>query len=133
MLLSISPLTRIFSPIRPANLAISMLFIVPVFTHIHLRVVSRPSEYSLAMHLIVFPFALVDAAIRPEVPADALDIVVSKLSLILRVVGPSEKPRLSVLLPGYVRTAVLGTVGPSLNAVPVLLVCDPLTLVCCTV
>lgn len=128
VLLPVEPLARIAAAIWPLDDSIAMLLVIPVLSLVDLPAV-WPLEDALAVHLVVFPFAHVVAPISPSIGANALDVVISELTLVSRVVGPSESTLFSVLVACDVGSLIARAIRPRLHSHSMLLICDPVPFV----
>ena len=86
----------------------------------------------MAFHFVIDPRTDEHSAISPIVRPVPLDIVVCEVAVIRASVGPREAA-LSMFHSVNVQSVVLGSIRPSLDALPVLLVLLPVALVLGTV
>ena len=103
-----------------------MLLIILVFAHILAAI--DPSKNALALHLAVYPLAVVNAPVSPRVLADPVQVVVDELALKTTLVGPDELA-LATLFALFVFSCVHRAIRPLFDSLPVLLVVLPLSLV----
>ena len=129
MLLALGPLARISPAVGPANFSVAVLFVIAILTPVDFPALGRPLEDALTMHHVVAPLSFIAPAVRPSVLANSRNVVVTELPFVARVVSPHEDTVVAVFLPSDVRPRIGGSIRPSLDAYPMLLVRHPLALV----
>jgi hypothetical protein len=130
MLTSILPASFIALAIRPGKRSCAMLLI----THITALIATTiwPCEDSASMHLVVFPSANITASINPLVRARSFDVVLVEVSVVVGSIFPDK-----LALSGFhsIPHAALkhGAIRPLLDAMSMLTVLEPFTVIARTV
>ena len=130
MLLSVLPLSLIWSAIWISIYTKSMLFIIQVVTFILSSV--GPCESTFAMHFISSPFSFIFSIIWPGINSLAMNIVIVKFTDIRRTVWPFECSY-SVFLSIFIVPFIPCTIWPWLDAISLLSVFFPIPYILCSV
>ena len=125
VLLASIPVALKVPAVRPVEVAIAMLLIIPIGPFEPTTI--RPVERSLSMHLILLPLPGILSLISPDVGSESLNVIF-KLTFKAASIRPSELP-FSHLDSINILPFVLTPVGPPLLANSMLLVMLPLSLV----
>ena len=126
VLLAQFPLAVVAATIRPGKCALAFFLVVFVLANIFSSI--DPGEHTPPLHFTSDPLTVVDAAVCPCVFTKAVQVVLEEFAFVAALVSPDELS-FSRLFAIFVFTGIHGSIRPFLNALTVLLVKPPLTLV----
>jgi len=84
VLLSCFPFANVLPTVGPFKCSVTLSLIIQEVTFVFLAVF--PGKIASTMHFVFLPLAVVDLAIRPHILSLPVDLIVSKLSIVIRSV-----------------------------------------------
>lgn len=128
VLLAFVPPAFVPATVSPEMDAVALFLIVKVGPVVSDAV--GVDEYTMALHVVGGPLAVVHAAILPQVGAVPVDLVIEPVAMVSGSVSPGVRSG-ALLLAHRILALVFGSFWPGLHAFPMLLVFLPVALIAC--